>query len=116
VLTSAEGELPGAPSGVDYLRTEDDEERFELAPLLRRLKWEHGVEAVVCEGGPTLNGTLFAEGLVDAVFLTVSPWVAGAGESLTIVSGPPLPEPVQLRIHSLTEVSGLILLKYMVER
>lgn len=116
VLTSAEGDLPGEPGDVGYLRTDEGEERFELAPLLRRLKAEHGVETVICEGGPTLNGAMFAEGLVDAVFLTISPWVAGAGESLTIVSGPPLPEPVQLKLHSLTEVSGLILLKYMVER
>jgi riboflavin biosynthesis pyrimidine reductase len=116
VLTSAGGQLPGEPGDVGYLRTDEDDERFELAPLLRRLKAEHGVERVICEGGPTLNGALFAEGLVNAVFLTLSSWIAGAGESLTIVAGPPLAQPVRLRLHSLTETEGLILLRYEVER
>lgn len=115
VLTSSDGRLPSDPPGVDYIEGTARDGRLELAPLLRRLKAEHGVEKVICEGGPTLNGALFAEGLVDAVFLTVSPWVAGAGESLTIVVGPPLPEPVPLRLVSAAEVNGMALLKYLVE-
>ncbi|HEX6457797.1 MAG TPA: dihydrofolate reductase family protein [Thermoleophilaceae bacterium] len=116
VLTSADGRLPGDPAEVEYLQGHATDGRLEFAPLLRRLKAEHGVGKVVCEGGPTLNGTLFAEGLVDAVFLSVSPWIAGAGESLTIVAGAPLREPVRLRLGSAAEVNGLALLRYQVER
>ena len=115
VLTSSDGVLPGDPPGVAYMRGDARDGRLEFAPLLRRLKEEHGVKNVICEGGPTLNGNLFAEGLVNAVFLTLSPWVAGAGESLTIVVGPPLPEPVPLRLASVAEVNGMALLKYRVE-
>ncbi len=115
VLTSSDGRLPGDPPGVEYIQGDTREGRLEFASLLRRLKAEHGVEKVMCEGGPTLNGTLFAEGLVDAVFLTMSPWVAGAGESLTIVAGPPLPEPVRLRFVAAGEVNGMALLRYRVE-
>lgn len=116
VLTSSGGRLPGDPARVEYLQGSTREGRLEFAPLLRRLKAEHGVEKVVCEGGPTLNGTLFAERLVDAVFLTVSPWIAGAGESLTIVADAPLLEPVPLRLASAAEANGLAFLKYLVER
>ena len=37
---------------------------------------------VLCEGGPTLFGRLVAGGLVDELFLTVSPVLAGEGLSL----------------------------------
>jgi riboflavin biosynthesis pyrimidine reductase len=37
---------------------------------------------ILCEGGPTLFGGLLAAGLVDELFLTVSPLVAGRGLSL----------------------------------
>jgi riboflavin biosynthesis pyrimidine reductase len=43
---------------------------------------ELGDRRILCEGGPTLFGALLADGLVDELFLTVSPLVAGAGLSL----------------------------------
>jgi riboflavin biosynthesis pyrimidine reductase len=35
------------------------------------------MELVVCEGGPTLMGTLVDAGFIDELFLTVAPQVAG---------------------------------------
>jgi len=49
---------------------------LRLAPLLCRLRAELGVERIVCEGGPTLNASLFAEDLVDEAFVSVSPLMA----------------------------------------
>jgi len=40
---------------------------------------------VLCEGGPTLFGSLLVDDLVDELYLTVSPVLAGAG--LTLVEG-----------------------------
>ena len=37
---------------------------------------------ILCEGGPTLFGALLADKLVDEVFLTLSPLLAGRGLSL----------------------------------
>jgi riboflavin biosynthesis pyrimidine reductase len=50
----------------------------DLVALLREQR-ERGVRALLCEGGPTLYGSLQALGLVDELFLTTSPKVAGAG-------------------------------------
>jgi riboflavin biosynthesis pyrimidine reductase len=41
-----------------------------------------GRRRILCEGGPTLFGALLAYGLVDELFLTVSPLLAGGGTSL----------------------------------
>ena len=49
-----------------------------------------GAGSVLAEGGPRLNGTLAAAGLVDELCLTVAPRLAG-GESARIVSGPSIP-------------------------
>jgi riboflavin biosynthesis pyrimidine reductase len=52
--------------------------RVDLAALLRSLR-EEGVRALLCEGGPTLHGALQGAGLVDELFLTIAPKLAGGG-------------------------------------
>lgn len=46
--------------------------------------WREGHEVILCEGGPTLNGELATEDLIDEINLTVSPQIVG-GESDRIV-------------------------------
>ena len=50
----------------------------DLPALLRSLRGE-GVRALLCEGGPTLHGSLQAAGLVDELFLTIAPKLVGGG-------------------------------------
>ena len=52
-------------------------ESFDLALAVRRLREELGVEYLLCEGGPTLYGSLARANLVDDKFMTVSPIEAG---------------------------------------
>lgn len=73
-----------------------------------------GIRSLLCEGGPHLNATLFGEGLVDELFLTIAPTIAGAGESLTIVEGQALPEAVALELLSAHEAGGHLFLRYRV--
>src|SRR4051812_39402661 len=70
----------------------------ELAELRR-----DGIRSLLCEGGPHLNSTLFAEKLVDELFLTIAPTIAGPGESLTIVEGLALAEPLDLELLAIHE-------------
>ncbi|HEX6714328.1 MAG TPA: dihydrofolate reductase family protein [Thermoleophilaceae bacterium] len=71
-----------------------------------------GIRSLLCEGGPHLNGTLFHERLVDELFLTIAPTIAGAGESLTIVEGLALPDAVELELLTAHEAGGHLFLRY----
>jgi riboflavin-specific deaminase-like protein len=110
VITAAEGELEGCEADVSYLRTTGAE--LELAPHLRTLRTEHGVRSILCEGGPTLNWTLLRERLVDELFLTVSPQLAGGADVPTIVTGDPLGEPLGLELASLHAGEGELFVRY----
>ena len=117
VITSSEAELSGARAAVDYLRAAGEAgARPALAPLLGRLRSEHGVRSVLCEGGPTLNSSLLAEGLVDELFVTVAPKLVAGTPETTIVAGARLPEPLSLELVSCHEAAGAVYLRYRVRR
>jgi riboflavin biosynthesis pyrimidine reductase len=80
-----------------------------IADLARR-----GVRRVLCEGGPTLNSALFAARLIDDVFLTVAPKLAGGEDPLTIVKGPRFESMLRLELRSLVEREGELFLRYAV--
>ena len=71
---------------------------------------------MLCEGGPTLNGALLAEGLVDELFLTVSPLLADGPAPLTIIESTGPGEPVPLELVWMLEEDGMLFLRYAVAR
>ena len=79
VLTTARGaaQLEGSVPDVVAVNGGD---RIEMAGALGVLR-ARGHEHVLIEAGPTTFGALLAEGLVDELFLTVSPVLAGRLES-----------------------------------
>ena len=101
IATGADHDLEGVQAQVEYLRTGDD-----LPLLLAKLREDHGIRSVLCEGGPTLNSFLLAAGLVDELFLSVSAQIAGGAHALTIVAGRELPSPVGAELISLLEGDG----------
>jgi 5-amino-6-(5-phosphoribosylamino)uracil reductase len=107
VVTTSRGTIDGAAAHIDYVRE-------PLGIALPRLREEFGIRSLLCEGGPTLNSTLFSEGLADELFLTVAPLIAGAGETLTIVEGLPLPAPATLELMTVHEAGGHLFLRYRV--
>lgn len=79
-------------------------------PVLLRSLHEEGVRAVLCEGGPTLHGSLHAEGLVDELFLTIAPKLAD-GTGPRILEGA-LPEVVEMGLAWLLEEDGELFARY----
>jgi riboflavin biosynthesis pyrimidine reductase len=83
---------------------------------------------VLCEGGPHLFGALAAAGVVDEVYLTLSPLLAGAGAGRIIAgptgpakvqgsgrdaSGEPVPLPRRLALGHVLASGDVLLLRYL---
>ena len=112
IATGSDASLPeGLPSQIAYERTGDD-----LPLLAARLRHEHGARSVVCEGGPTLNFHLLSAGLVDELWLTLNPKLAGGAAALTIVAGRELVDPVDLEPVSVAEGDGDLFTRWRVRR
>jgi riboflavin biosynthesis pyrimidine reductase len=86
------------------------EGRADLPALLRSLR-EEGVVALLCEGGPTLHGSLQASGLVDELFLTIAPKLSGGGAPPRILEGE-LADVVPLELAWLLEEDGELFARY----
>ncbi|HVE97283.1 MAG TPA: dihydrofolate reductase family protein [Pseudonocardiaceae bacterium] len=111
VLTASGEELTQCAAQVGYLRPAPGEE-LDLATMLARLRAEHGVRSVLCEGGPTLNASLLPAGLVDELFLAIAPALAGSAGSLSIVDRAPLAQPIGLDLRWLLESEGQLFARY----
>jgi riboflavin biosynthesis pyrimidine reductase len=86
-----------------------DGEWANLAELLTSLRGE-GVRAVICEGGPTLHGSLQGLGLVDELFVTIAPKLSG-GQAPRMLEGA-LPEIADLELAWLLEEDGELFARY----
>jgi riboflavin-specific deaminase-like protein len=84
----------------------------EPAAVLEHLRSEFGVDSVLCEGGPHLNRSLLVAGVVDELFLTMGPLIAGGQDALTMVAGPPLPEPLPVRTRWILRAGEELFLRY----
>ena len=109
IATASDAVLAGPGEQVEYARVGDD-----LPLLMGCLREQYGVRSVVCEGGPTLNSFLLAAGLVDELFLTLNPKLAGGAAALTIVAGRELVEPADLELISAAEGEGDLFTRWRV--
>jgi riboflavin biosynthesis pyrimidine reductase len=67
---------------------------------------------VVCEGGPSLNGQLIAEGLVDELCVSVAPLLA-SGDSARVAHGPAPAQPRAMQLRHLLEADDYLFLRYV---
>jgi 5-amino-6-(5-phosphoribosylamino)uracil reductase len=113
ILTKSDAELAGVKARVEYLRPSGG---MDLRPMMEQLRTEYDVRSVLCEGGPTLNASLVPYGLVDELFLTISPLLAGGADALTILAGQPLPDLQGLGLLSVMRAEDELFLRYAFRR
>jgi riboflavin-specific deaminase-like protein len=113
VFTSAAEAPPLTGPAVTVERLDPAE--LTMTSVLRRLRAEHGVRSVLCEGGPTVFGLLLHEGMADELFLSLAPRIAGGAQEPTIVAGAPLHALVELELVWVLEARGSLYLRYRIE-
>jgi len=107
IFTVSETEPPDTRTPVGVVRHQG---RVGLAAALTHLRTEHGVRALLCEGGPRLHGQLIEAGLVDELFVTHALKLAG-GEGPGLATGlPELERPLELAW--LLEQNGELFARY----
>jgi riboflavin biosynthesis pyrimidine reductase len=102
VYTRVEASVPDLAADVEVVP--EDDLRTVLADLRAR-----GIERLLCEGGPTVNRALLDAGLLDELFLTLSPVVSGDGPPI-VADGPSAP----LTLRSVATADGDLYLRYSV--
>jgi len=107
VFTASEAEPPKTAASLRVIRHEGS---IDLVKALRQLRQQRGIRALLCEGGPSLYGELQGGGLVDELFLTISPKLAG-GKAPRILEGE-LGAVAQLELAWLLEEEGELFARY----
>jgi riboflavin biosynthesis pyrimidine reductase len=116
VVLSRSGDLPADiemltdPEQPRAIFTGDD---AEPTSAFHRLREEHGVRSLLCEGGAVLLGALLRANLVDELFLCLAPMLVG-GEGQVTVAGPALHPPVTLQLEHLLEHEDVLFMRYRI--
>ena len=113
IITSSQRSIEGVGADVQYLRFPDG---VDLPAALARLRTDNRVRSILCEGGPHLNASLVAEGLIDELFVTTFAQVAGRAGALSIMDDALLAAPVALSLLSLCEHRGELFARYALAR
>ena len=71
-----------------------------------------GVKVVLCEGGPTLNGQLLAERLIDEYCLTISPRAVGNSGGADLVRQV-ADAPHEFRLDRVLVAEGFLFCRYL---
>ena len=115
IVTSSQASLPPSGAQIEYVRAERDG-LIDLPAALAELHDRFGVRTLLCEGGPHLNSQLLAAGLVDELFLSVSPKLAGEQPDglppLRILAGAEFDPPVELELLGARESGSELFLSY----
>jgi len=139
ILTPSSGRLPGSDTGavanagatanagavaaeLEYIRPRRADGSLDLKAAMAELQDRLQVRTLLCEGGPHLNGELLANGLVDELFLSLSPLLAGGDPSpppaggrvppTRILAGKELQPAAQLELKAVLECDSQLFLRY----
>jgi riboflavin biosynthesis pyrimidine reductase len=114
IVTASAASLPPVPAEVQYVRAAGPDGQLDLGAALRELLVRLHVREVLCEGGPSLNAQLLAVGLVDELFLSLAPVLAGGEDVLRIVAPSDALAPTRLELEGLLTAESQLFLRYRV--
>lgn len=110
-----EGRLMEIRSAADVMSIGHD--GVDLPGAMHRLYEQHGVTRLLSEGGPRLNYECMQADLLDELFWTVAPKIAGHEADLTLVHGPALLQPLrELQLVSAFTGDSELFLRYKAVR
>jgi riboflavin biosynthesis pyrimidine reductase len=113
ICTTSEVDPPETETPVEVLRQTAG---VDLAALMTHLRTARNVRALLCEGGPHLHAQLIEAELVDELFVTHAPKIAG-GDGLGLVAGLPERErPLEVAWFLFEESTGELFARYRVGR
>jgi riboflavin biosynthesis pyrimidine reductase len=131
VTVSRSGRLPTGiplfrdPAGrvilfTDAVRALDDvpasvtiEPGTDLGHVLATLRHGHDIGRLLCEGGPRLFGSLLRAGLVDELFLSLAPKLAGGNSGPSLTEGAPGTDLIGMFLATVLEREGTLFLRYL---
>ncbi len=88
--------------------------KVELRKLLNTLQKEK-IKTVLLEGGGTLNWEFIRQGLVDEIIITVTPYIVGGKDAITLVEGKGFSKILhspKLKLHKVARQNNEIVLHY----
>jgi riboflavin biosynthesis pyrimidine reductase len=109
VYTGVDGSPPDVAAPVEVIHLDDPSPAAVLADLRAR-----DVRALLCEGGPTLFGSLLADGLCDELFLTLFPLLSGDVAEPGITAGDRFPTPIAAELLWVRQAGSELLLRYAI--
>jgi riboflavin biosynthesis pyrimidine reductase len=109
VLTNSEREPPPCRCRLTVERIPGKD--LDLATGMTVVRERHGVRALLLEGGPTVLAAMLEAGLVDELFLSLSPLLV-AGDEPSLLEGAAFERPLPLRLVSVLEEESFMYLRY----
>jgi riboflavin-specific deaminase-like protein len=113
IATTSDAEPRERDTPVQVLRQEG---RLDFGALLERLRDQFGVRALLCEGGPRLHGQLIDAGLVDELFVTHAPKLAGGAGPGLVAELPEHVREVEIAWLLADEATGELFGRYRMRR
>jgi riboflavin-specific deaminase-like protein len=111
IFSASDAEPPETVAEVRVVRHEGG---VDLVKALAYLRTKRGVRALLCEGGPRLHAQLIDAALVDELFVTHAPKLAGGDGPGLAVGLPELERP--LEVVWLLDEDGELFARYRVPR
>jgi 2,5-diamino-6-(ribosylamino)-4(3H)-pyrimidinone 5'-phosphate reductase len=97
--------------GVEVIRC--GKNKINLKKLLEILG-KKGIKRIVVEGGGTTNWYFFKEKLVDEIIITVTPYVLGGSNAISLVEGEGFGEiPDSFKLQKIEKIKNEIVLHYI---